>query len=537
MIRAKTIKKLLPYFCSIFFLLPFGVNLHADEPGTGSRSSNTSAPVKLAISPTVTETGKISLSVDGLGTNDASGIIQVEKPAGAKVRSAYMAAASTGFSGRTLANGDVTIDGVGVNWDSTVPSSIQSSNSFANVTSMVKAKIDAASAGRVDFTITEVNAGGIDGEILAVIFDDPNQTTSNTIILLFGAQNIAGDTFNIGLGAPINKADPKLVIDLSLGISFGFQGSTQFSTVDVNGTRMSSSAGGQDDGIPISGANGALFTVGGLDDTNDNPDPNAPPDGPRTDDELYNLLPFVNNGDTSISVFTKNPSTDDNIFFAALNLTSATAVVGEGIILTPASATNPLNTQHTVTAKVQDDKGDPLGGRLITFSIISGPNAGKVGTDTTDTNGKATFTYTGTVAGTDTIEASFVDDNEKTITSNQVTKTWEGGGGKAASIKASPSLLKIKARKSRDVTITVKGEDGRPFKGAMVRAFIKDRDKDFVLVSPAKHVTDKKGMATFTVTCWQVGHNERGNVYIKFKADGLNKSAIVQVMLGEMPPP
>jgi hypothetical protein len=380
--------------------------------------------IVLSLSPAVAETGLISLSVDGLGTNQASGIVQVSKPAGATVRGAYMAAASTGFSSRTLANGDVSIDGVGVNWDSVVPSSIASSNAWANVTSLVKPKIDAAAAGAVDFTITEVSSFDIDGEILAVIFDDPNQTTSNTVALLFGAQNIAGDTFAIGLANPINKSDPNLALDLSLGISFGFQPTGQYSIVDVNGTRMTTSAGGQDDG---ESNNGALLTVGGIGDTNTNPaDPfQTDSGGIRYDDELYSLLPFVNNGDTSINVFTQNPSNDDNIFFAALDFKSTTAVVGEGILLTPTSATGSTGQTQTVVATIQDDNGHPIADRAVHFVVVSGPNAGQTFDAQTDATGQASFSYTSSSGGTDVIQASFVDSKGQTVTSNQATVTWE----------------------------------------------------------------------------------------------------------------
>ena len=393
--------------------------------GTNTDNLPLTEPQLGSIVPIVTETGYISLSVDGLGSNAASGIIQVEKPsAGATVRKAYMAAASRGFSGRVLANGDVKIDGTGVVWSLTTPSSISSSNSWADVTSIVKSKIDAAPAGRVDFTITEVSTTGIDGEILAVIFDDPAQTSSNTVILLFGAQNVLGDTFNIGLANPLDKSDPNLVLDMSLGIGFGYQTSSvnnQFSTVDVNSVRMTSSAGGQDDGA---GANGALLTAGGLDDSNVNPDPYAAPANARTDDELYDLLPFVKDGDTAITVFTKNPSNDDNIFFAALNLASTTAVVGEGILLSPVFDINPVGTQHTVTAKVQDDNGNAIVGRDVTFTITAGPHVGQTATVATDANGEATFTYTGTTLGTDTIQAQMQDSSGTTVNSNPVKKKW-----------------------------------------------------------------------------------------------------------------
>lgn len=372
--------------------------------------------------------GKVSLSVDGLGTNGTTGTIRVDKPTGATVRAAYLAAASTGFSGYTIPNGGVLVDGTAVNWDLVINNSISSKNHWANVTSLVKPKIDLAPAGIVNFTITENNSGSIDGEILAVVFDDPNQTADNTVVLLFGAQNIAGDTFNIGLANPINKSAPGFKLDFSLGISYSYQrfGTQQYSIVEVNGQRLTSAAGGEDDGQP---ANGALLTVGGIGDSNANPtNPNATPnatDQARSDDELYSLVPFVNDGDTSISVFTRNPSNDDNIFFAALTLGATTAVVGEGVVLSPQSATNPVGTNHTITATLQDSNGNPIANRTVTFQVISGPNSGANGTATTDASGKASFTYTGSGGpGTDQIQASFQNNQGQTILSNIVTKTW-----------------------------------------------------------------------------------------------------------------
>ena len=304
----------------------------------------------LVISPVVTETGQISVSRDAVGTNGASAIVQVETPGplAGTVRAAYFMAASTGFTNYQIPNGDIAIDGSGVSWDVGIPNSIQSWNYWADVTSMVAAKINAAVPGsRVDFTITEANTVFIDGEILVVIFDDPNQTTDNTVFLLFGAQDIAGDTFNVTLADPIDLGDPDLVLDMSLGISFGFQTPTdtiQFSLVDVNGTRLTSSAGGQDDGA---GENGALITVGGLDDSNNNPAPFAPPaDFNNPDDEYYNLIPFVNDGDTQINVFTINPSTDDNILFGCFFLTVRASIdLVVPMDIKPTSCPNPFNVK------------------------------------------------------------------------------------------------------------------------------------------------------------------------------------------------
>lgn len=376
-----------------------------------------------SIVPIVNQTGHISLSIDGQGTLFDTGFMLVNKPVGATVRSAYLAAASTGGTGRILNNTDVRIDNSFVTWSVSTPSSIFSWNHWADVTSLVKSKIDNHPPGLINFLVTEIGSAGIDGEVLAVIFDDPNQTTNNTVTLLFGAQAVGGDTFTISLANPIDKSDPNLALDMSLGISFGFQPSGQFSQVDVNGTRMTTSAGGQDDGRVA--AAGALLTVGGIGDSNNNPsNPFANADTPRSDDELYSLLPFVNDGDTSITVFTQNPSNDDNIFFAALNLRSTTAIVGEGIVLGPTDAQLETGQTHTVTATVQNDNGSPVVNRAVTFLITSGPNTGQTSTATTDSDGRATFSYTSGVAGNDQIEARFTDSQGQSHVSNRVVVRW-----------------------------------------------------------------------------------------------------------------
>ena len=421
--RRKNYVKELCTYLTILLLISAFMSLAYAEPGTVTEHVEPSAVTTSSIVPQVTETGKICLSVDGLGTLD-TGTIQVEKPTGATVRSAYMAAADVwGSSGGPLPDGAVQINGNNVNWDSHDP--LNANSAWSDVTAIVKPIVDAAPAGIVDLDITETMY--LDGSIIAVIFDDPSQTTDNTIVLLFGSQEIAGDTFAIGLAEPIDKSDPNLVLDMSLGISYGYQGTSQYSIVEVNGNRMTTSAGGQDDGYD---GDGGLLTVGGIGDSNNNPaDPYAMPTGPRSDDELYNLIPFVSDGDTSINVYTENPSNDDNIFFASLFLASTTAVVGEGILLAPVSASNPVGTSHTVTATVQDDSGNPIVGRDVTFTIVSGPHVGQTSTVQTDASGEATLTYTGTSTGTDVIEATMVDSHGNLVTSNQVTKEWYSVGG------------------------------------------------------------------------------------------------------------
>ena len=89
--------------------------------------------------------------------------------------------------------------------------------------------------------------------------------------------------------------------------------------------------------------------------------------------------------------------------------------------LSPATATNPVGTSHTVTAFAQASNGAPIAGVTIVFRVVAGPNAGKTGSGNTGADGKTSFTYADTAGpGTDTIQA-FIG---TTLESNQVTKTW-----------------------------------------------------------------------------------------------------------------
>ncbi|MCX6621988.1 MAG: Ig-like domain-containing protein, partial [Acidobacteria bacterium] len=347
------------------------------------------------------------------------------------MRKAFMAAASTGFTHHVINPGEIILDGAAVVWDPTrtMSNSIQSYNVWADVTDIVRAKLNSAVPGLVNFLVAENATSSIDGEILAVVWDDPLAPTT-TITLMYGAQTTTGDAFTVTLGSPVDKTNPATVLDMSLGISYGYQTvgyGAQYSILEmgINGTRISTSAGGQDDG---ESANGALITVGGIGDTNANPPPYALADtnGFRTDDELYNLLPFVNNGATSFTVNTHNPSNDDNVFFAAIILGNNTAIVGEGILLSPPTGSAAKGTNQSAQALVQTSTGLPIVGRTITFTVISGPNVGVSGTALTNGSGIATFTYSSALAGSDTLKASMINSGGLLQVSNLVTRTWQG---------------------------------------------------------------------------------------------------------------
>jgi len=106
------------------------------------------------------------------------------------------------------------------------------------------------------------------------------------------------------------------------------------------------------------------------------------------------------------------------------------------INLSPNTATNDVLTEHTVIATIETDE-IPEPGILVTFEVISGPNAGEMSDPgngecsinddcTTDENGQVSWTYTGSkFPGTDTIVAFILDEIiEEEIESNAVEKIW-----------------------------------------------------------------------------------------------------------------
>lgn len=311
---------------------PAQAGLRAPAPAVSPGAAPATAPAAFAatLAAAVEETGglhtianergRVSRSISGVTSDSSSGgQLVVQKPAGATVRKAYFFVASTGFTATRLTS-PLRIDAGAVVPEHETASGISSFNYWNDVTAMVKTKLDGAAPGAVGFTVVEADPARTDGEVMVVIFDDPNQALDRTVSVLFGALRPSGDEYRIGLARPISLADPATHLEMSLGISFSYQsdGTQQYSTVDVNGRRLTTAAGGEDDG---NGHNGALLTVGGTGDGASNPvDPTAPPTNPRSDDELYDLRPFVKDGDTTITVRTTNPSFDDNIFLATFTM-------------------------------------------------------------------------------------------------------------------------------------------------------------------------------------------------------------------------
>ena len=272
----------------------------------------------------VTFFGNGGYSADAFGAINPSGIVQAEVPAGSTVEQAYVYVPK--YTSCFQSSVPITFDGIQVTLDQLATVSFLCAYR-ADVTSQVAAKIGNG-GGITDFSVNYGGSSGGDGVALVVVYSNPN-SPEVSVAILDGGQTLSGDQFLLGLAQPLDKSIQGFSATMALGIGFSNSGagntcgSGQISTVDVNGQRLTSCAGSYDDGQL---RNGALITMGGVgDDTNNPPNPNG---SGGEDDELYDISGLLNQGDTQIVVETRNPSNDDIIFLAIIELT-AQASVGE----------------------------------------------------------------------------------------------------------------------------------------------------------------------------------------------------------------
>ena len=134
-------------------------------------------------------------------------------------------------------------------------------------------------------------------------------------------------------------------------------------------------------------------------------------------DQIYDSAVFLDN---LVVGYTPDPETD-----CAPGAESVT----HDLDLEPNTGTAPVGTSHTVTATLTDDTGDPVTDTSIEFAV-SGTHS-TTGTATTDATGQATFSYTGTTAGNDTISGCARPEvGEACSATDSVTFTWTDGDAK-----------------------------------------------------------------------------------------------------------
>lgn len=168
-----------------------------------------------------------------------------------------------------------------------------------------------------------------------------------------------------------------------------------------------------------------------------------------------------------------------------------------GITATPNGDTNPVNTQHTVTATLSPT----FDGVSVRFRVVAGPNSGDNATVATSGGGVAAFTYTGDgAAGTDAITAWIDVDGEGDIDAGEpqdtVTKTWTETTATTVSLSPTPDTNPVGT--SHTLTATLSPSTV----GAVVRFEVVTGPH---FGSTGVDATDASSQATFTYVGTTVG--------------------------------
>ena len=108
-----------------------------------------------------------------------------------------------------------------------------------------------------------------------------------------------------------------------------------------------------------------------------------------------------------------------------------------------------VGATRTLTATVTES-GAPVAGAPVTFQVLSGPNSGLSRIAQTDVAGAAVFVYASSTAGTDVVQATYVDAQGLKRTSNFFTALW---------LTSRSSAQGSLAATDADLEVTINGAD------------------------------------------------------------------------------
>jgi Bacterial Ig-like domain (group 1)/Beta-propeller repeat len=171
------------------------------------------------------------------------------------------------------------------------------------------------------------------------------------------------------------------------------------------------------------------------------------------------------------------------------------------LTLTPATDTNTVGNPHTVTATVRDFGGRPVAGVIVRFTV-TGVNSPPGGQCTTNASGQCTFTYTGTHAGPDTINAYADTNNNNNRDAGEpigtATKIWTAGA--PTTLTLMPPTHTNTVGDQHCVTATVRDAFTNPVPGVIVRFSVPTHVATFAHPFQGSATTDANGQATFCFT-------------------------------------
>ena len=166
-------------------------------------------------------------------------------------------------------------------------------------------------------------------------------------------------------------------------------------------------------------------------------------------------------------------------------------ILGGGtLLLSPSNSSPGVNTTATLTASLQQSNGDPIPGVPVYFSV-SGQNYLK-SSATTDANGEATFQYSSSQTGADTVRAYADFDRSGTQSGGEPANTayvnW--GQSSSASLTLSPSTQSLSTNTQASVTASLSNASAS-VSGVVIRYSVSGAN-----TSSGTETTDASGNAT-----------------------------------------
>jgi len=187
-------------------------------------------------------------------------------------------------------------------------------------------------------------------------------------------------------------------------------------------------------------------------------------------------------------------SNNESLQWRAIGTGGAT-VSGGNLTLEPLSSTVGTSTTTTLVARLSDAAGVlPLFNTQIDFNVVSGPNAGQTAHVVTDPDGVAQFSYTGTVTGTDIVQASVTNISGGTFYSNPAAVVWAAPPPAAVgSLTLDPTdSVTATINGSQSFTVTALDGSGNPVPNLSVTLAITG-----VNATTLSATTNARGQATF----------------------------------------
>jgi hypothetical protein len=271
-------------------------------------------------------TGDYGVATSGWGSLADSGTMSVSIPVGATVTGAWLYQSTYNLGDAPTAPGG-TFGGSDVNYSTALGVNSSACCNLqayrGDVTSTVASAVDGGPGGTYNFSVSETDTLEQDGEALVVVYSLASIAT-NTVAILNGAASSAGDVSHVNFAQPLDPSAPGFFANMAIGDGFSCCG--QASTITVNGQEMTTVAGNNDSSVDPSASNGNLITMGNIAGPYTGGTPGSPQTDYDADHEAYDLVPFLSNGDTTITIDTINASLDDNIFVQVLDVSGVASV-------------------------------------------------------------------------------------------------------------------------------------------------------------------------------------------------------------------